>query len=79
MAMIPIQNFAGRMQADMAGHLLDDEGIPFLVKSDDIGIYGPGAEGQTVQGATLWAPEERAEEARELLRALMGQDSPGEG
>ena len=68
--------------AETIGHALDQYEIPFVVKSDDVGVFGPGMVGTSPTGATLWVAEEHEERVRELLSCVAGapggeDDGPG--
>lgn len=78
MAFVEVARFPNRLEAETIGHALDALGIPFLVKSEDIGIFGPGHVLNTPGGAGLWVPEEAVEEVQCHLSCLMGKGS-GEG
>ncbi len=67
---LEIARFGSRLEAEAIGHALDQYQIPFLVRSDDIGMFGPGHLGRTPAGAGLLVPADRAEEARELLNCV---------
>jgi hypothetical protein len=69
-----IARFDTRLEAEAIGHALDQYDIPFLVKSDDIGIFGPGHVMSTPQGATLWVPKSRSEEVADLLSCVVTRD-----
>jgi hypothetical protein len=49
-----VARFASRLEAETVGHALDQHGIPFLVKSEDVGVFGPGMVGTSPTGASLW-------------------------
>lgn len=68
-----IAEFPSRLEAETVGHALDQYGIPFLVKSEDIGFFGPTAAGSSVWGASLWVPGERLEEVKKLLSCVAGE------
>ena len=53
--------------------------IPFFVQSHDIGMFGPGHMGRTPGGAGLCVPEDKAEEASELLRCAVRGEDEGAG
>jgi len=72
---VEIARFDTRLEAEAIGHALDQYDIPFLVKSDDIGIFGPGHIMSTPQGASLWVPASRKKEVAELLSCVVVQDS----
>ena len=54
-------------EADFAEATLGEAGIPVLVKGREAGIWGPGFAGAPSQGLSLWVPEERLADARDLL------------
>ena len=67
-----IARFDSRLEAEALGHALDQYGIPFLIQSHDIGMFGPGHLGRTPGGAGLCVPADRAEQASELLHCAIG-------
>ncbi|MCP3959601.1 MAG: DUF2007 domain-containing protein [bacterium] len=71
MEFVEIARFGSRLEAETIGHALDQFGIPFYVASTDIGVFGPGHTGATPGGAGLCVPEDRAEEASELLHCAV--------
>ena len=84
MEYVEIARFGSRLEAETIGHALDQFDIPFFVESTDIGVFGPGHTGATPGGAGLCVPEDRAEEASELLHCAVrpeeaDEDAPGDG
>ena len=71
---VQIARFDTRLEAETIGHALDQYDILFLVKSDDIGIFGPGHVMSTPQGASLWVPASRREEVSDLLSCVISRD-----
>jgi hypothetical protein len=71
MDFIEIARFNSRLEAETIGHALDQYGIPFIVKSENVGVFGPGAEGPNLWGATLWVPEDKANEVAQLLNCVV--------
>jgi len=71
---VQIGRFDTRLEAEAIGHALDQYDIPFIVKSDDIGIFGPGHVMSTPQGASLWVPASRKREVAELLSCVIAQE-----
>ncbi len=69
---VKVADFPSRMEAETVGHALDQYGIPFLVRTDDIGIFGPGFIMPSAGGASLWVPAERMPEVTELLACVVG-------
>lgn len=76
LAMVEIARFSSRLEAESVGHALDQYEIDFVVRSDDVGIYGPGMTGWSPQGASLWVPADRADEVRELLSCVADPPDP---
>lgn len=80
--MIEVAVFPSRLEAETIGHALDQYGIPFLVQSHDVGMFGPGMVGFTPGGASLRVPSDRLDEVRELLNCVVrpaeGEDLPEE-
>ncbi len=72
---IEIARFDSRLEAETVGHALDQYGIPFLVQSHVVAMLGPGP-----GVAWLHVPEDRAEEAKELLHCAVRQgEEPSAG
>ncbi len=67
-----VAHFPSRLEAETVGHALDQYDIPFIVKCNDIGIFGPGFAMGTVEGASLWVPANRREEVSKLLACVVG-------
>jgi hypothetical protein len=72
MDFVELARFSSRLEAEAVGHALDQHGIPFLVQSADVGIFGPGMVGTSPIGARLLVPEDRLEEVQELLTCVAG-------
>lgn len=75
---VEIARFPSRLEAETIGHALDDHGIPFLVQSADIGIFGPGMTGFSPGGAGLQVPEDRVEEVSKLISCVVHPLEEGE-
>ncbi|MFQ5780330.1 MAG: putative signal transducing protein [Nitrospiria bacterium] len=58
--------FPSRMEAEMAGEILKQADIPFLIQSEDIGIFGPGAV-PAPAGARIMVREEDLIDAKAFL------------
>ena len=69
MAFVKIKNFPSRMMAEQAQQNLEQEGIPSVIQSPDMGLVGTGGSGLP-QGADLYVPEEFKEEALPLILSL---------
>ena len=70
MDLVKVKNFPDRLYAERARQSLDQEGIPALIQSIDVGILGAGGVVGFPQGVDLLVPGEYAERARELLSDL---------
>jgi hypothetical protein len=62
-----LAEYASGFEADIVRAQLESAEIPVIAKGPEIGIFGPGFSGPTSRGVRLFVPEERLEEARELL------------
>lgn len=76
MAFVEVARFPSRLEAETVGHALDQYEIPFLVKSEDVGIFGPGMVGTSPSGASLWVSEEHLAQVRELLSCVSAPADP---
>jgi hypothetical protein len=61
-------------EVDLAEATLSQAGIPTLVKGREAGIWGPGFAGPPSQGLSVWVPEGRLVEAREVIDARSDDD-----
>jgi hypothetical protein len=66
-----LKTFASRMEAEMAAELLTKARIPFIIQSEDTGIFGPGNM-PSPRGARLLVPEEDMKRAKDLLERIFG-------
>jgi len=71
MDFVEIARFSSRLEAETIGHALDQYGIPFVVQSADVGMFGPGMIGTSPAGAQLLVPQDRLDEVRELLNCVV--------
>ncbi len=62
--------FPSRLEAEMTGEILKQSDIPFLIQSEDIGIFGPGAS-PAPGGARLVVRKADLEAAKSLLAGLI--------
>lgn len=72
-----VAHFPSRLEAEAIGHALDEHGIPFLVKSADIGMFGPGMVGVTPEGAGLLVPAAAVARVRELITCVVDPSTDG--
>lgn len=71
MEFVEIARFPSRLEAEAIGHALDPHGIPFMVQSSDVGVFGPGMTGMSPGGAALCVPEDRVEEVQQLISCVV--------
>lgn len=55
------------LEADTLKAMLEQEGIPVLVKGYQVGMWGSGFQGSISEGADVMVPESALERAREIL------------
>jgi hypothetical protein len=67
-----LRTFPSRMEAEMAAELLKKAQIPFIIQSEDTGIFGPGSM-PSPRGARLLVPEETIKRAQDLLKRVFGE------
>lgn len=70
MDFILLHRFPSRMEAEMAGEILKQAEIPYLIQSEDIGIFGSGA-GPAPMGARLMVRQDDLQDAKVLLSGLI--------
>lgn len=64
---VPVREYGALFQAELDQQLLEQAGIPVLLKGPITGAFGPGFSGPTAQGVTLLVPDDRRDAAVELL------------
>ncbi|HEX2168145.1 MAG TPA: DUF2007 domain-containing protein [Longimicrobiales bacterium] len=67
MSWVPVREYAALVLAEMHQQMLEQSGIPVLLKGPLTGAFGPGFSGPTTQGVTLLVPDEHHATALELL------------
>jgi len=60
--LVAIANFMTKWEAEAAAGLLKNEGIPYLIQSQEGMLHGP-----INPGATIYVAPELAEQARDIL------------
>ena len=53
--------------------------IPYMVKGDDVGLFGTGQAANIPGGASLWIPRVSVEEVRDLLDCVLKKPKPVDG
>lgn len=64
---VPVREYAALFQAELDQQMLEQAGIPVMLKGPITGAFGPGFSGPTSQGVTLLVPDDRSDAAVELL------------
>ena len=67
---VKLHLFSSRMEAEMVGEILKQAEIPYLIQSEDIGIFGPGAS-PAPGGARIGVRRADLEDARIMLSGLI--------
>jgi hypothetical protein len=68
MGMVKVASFRSRLEAGIAGGLLEANGIVHTIKGDDVGIFGPGHQGPVALGVDILVGEADGERAFQLLK-----------
>lgn len=63
-----LREFAAQFEADLAVGVLERNGVPVRVDGAPVGIFGPGFSGATSSGVRVLVPDDRVDEAKELLQ-----------
>ena len=69
---VKLMTFPSRMEAEMAAEVLKKAQIPFIIQSEDTGMFGPGS-APAPRGARLLVPPEDMTRARDLLKGMFGE------
>lgn len=67
---VKLHLFSSRLEAEMLGEILRQSEIPYLIQSEDTGLFGPGVS-PAPGGARLAVRECDLEDARDLLIGLI--------
>jgi hypothetical protein len=67
-----LRTFPSRLEAEMAAEVLEKAQIPFIIQSEDTGIFGPGSV-PSPRGARLLVPKEDMKIAGDLLKRIFGE------
>jgi hypothetical protein len=68
---IPFRSFPSRLYAEMLQKALQDEGIPSLIKSDDIGIMLGSYSTISPVEVMVWIPEEDFERCEKIADEML--------
>lgn len=64
---VEVKQYAALFEAELDQQLLEQSGIPVLLKGPITGVFGPGFAGPTAHGVTLLVPDDQYDVATELL------------
>jgi len=64
---VAVQSFSTGLEAEMAQQVLEQAGIPSLLRSDRAGVFGLTFQGPVPGGVTVVVPDSAVAQARELL------------
>jgi hypothetical protein len=68
---VPLKSLPSRLYAEMLKEILEQEGIPCLIKGEDLGgMLGGGAAFEPVE-IMLWVPEEDYERGLEIAESIV--------
>jgi hypothetical protein len=62
----PLATFGNTLEADLVRQALEEEGIPVLVRGNQLGIFGGGFQGNVTGGVELLVPSPELARAREI-------------
>lgn len=76
---ITVRTYTNGLEADIARDLLESEGIPVLVQSNNAGIFGLSYQGNVAGGITLQVPSPEEDRARALIGDTESVDGDVDG
>jgi uncharacterized Zn finger protein (UPF0148 family) len=68
---VPIRTLPSRLYAEMVQEALKKEGIPSLIKSDDIAITFPSYGTTSAVPVALWVPKDKVERSQEIADQML--------
>ena len=66
-AWVMLASYRYSYEAEFAAARLEEADIPVLIQGLEVGLWGPGHAGPTITGPSVWVPDDRLGEARDLL------------
>ncbi len=69
---VRLKTFPSRLYAEMVQEVLDQKGIPSVIKGEDVGILGTGSYGTSSPGrVTLWVLEKDLDACRDISTDML--------
>jgi len=68
---VPLRSLPSRLYAEMLQEALEKEGIPSLIKSDDIAITFPSHGTTSAVPVTIWVPAEHFKRSEEIADQML--------
>jgi predicted nucleic acid-binding Zn-ribbon protein len=68
---VPIRTLPSRLYAEMVQEALKKEGIPSLIKSDDVAITFPSYGTTSAVPVALWVPKDKVERSQEIADQML--------
>jgi uncharacterized Zn finger protein (UPF0148 family) len=68
---VPLRTLPSRLYAQMLQESLKKEGIPSVIKSDDIAITFPSHGTTSAVPVTIWVPKDKVERCREIADQML--------
>lgn len=68
---VPLKSLPSRLYAEMLKEVLEQEGIPCLIKGEDLGRMLGGGVGSSPVEIILWVPEEDYERGLEIAEGIL--------
>lgn len=68
---VPLRTLPSRLYAEMVQEALKKEGIPSIIKGDDIGIMLGSYSTTSLVEVTIWVPESKVEKSGEIANQML--------
>ncbi|KPL00556.1 MAG: hypothetical protein AMJ91_04150 [candidate division Zixibacteria bacterium SM23_73_3] len=68
---VPLRTLPSRLYAEMLQDSLKKEGIPSIIKSDDIAITFPSHGTTSAVPVSIWVPKDKAERSAEIADQML--------
>ena len=68
---VPFRTFPSRLYAEMLKEALENEGIPSIIKGDDVAIVLGSYSTTSPVEVSIWVPEEELDRAEQIADAML--------